>query len=712
MKDGSQSGPEYDDPTAKYVNTLFRNALKKCKKNHTAWTEADKFVTGYQWSEADTAKLNSEDRPVAVFNFVKRHINIVCGVEILNRLSPSFLPRVTDQEKFQILAELATGAHDFVMEACDGYFEISEAFKDLVIRGAGFMKERLDLITEPGGKIIWERVDGRHLVWDGDATKQNLEDSRYWIYFAKVPKEEAANEWPHEAAYIKSGQPSDYDDAFGTSAKDQQVVPPVYDPINKYETDQIDSSDKHHVIVKEAYWYEDEKFFEYVDPFEPDKGIKQMPAKEFRAFKKEYENTFPERPEIEGSECQKRIYKRAFVIGRRTMEESDAPCQKGFPIKAMTADWDEKEKTFIGLPHVLKDPQQFLNKYLSQTMHSIATSPKGVLLFEDGTFENLPMAEEQWASWAPFIPMTKGSIAAKSYEYIAPVQPPQILFEMWKGCIDVISQISGISQEMLMGGIGEVPGITMRQRQGVAMISMAGYFNSYRRFLKSEAVITLEQVQKFYTDERIIRIGGPYDGKGVSLAEWRDELAYPYDLVIDENPHNPNTQEQNWQKLVDSGILPGLFKSGAIMQVPSFIDSFPITPKQKAEMKQWIMKAAASQEQGQGPGQKPAAKGKQDPPEKIAADVEHRKAQTQQTLSKAKALDAEAENKKLQGILDIFAQSYEMQNARREHQLTALSTTHGMQLDAKRHKVEQFNALLGGLTGLASANNKPQAGIQ
>ncbi len=679
-----------EDATAKYVNRLFRRGMKTIRKQHEAFKDADLFVGGDQWPIEDAAKLNAENRPVAVFNFTKRHINIICGVQILNNLQPTFIPRVIDSEQSAQLAELATGAHDFVMQACDGYYEIASAFRDLAIRGAGFVMERLDMIDEPGGKIIWERIDGRHLVWDPDARKQNLEDSRYWVMFAKVPKKEAANEWPEHAEYILSGAAADADDIFGTSAKVEQVVPPVYDPINKYETDAIDSSDRDHVILKQAYWYEDEKWFDYIDPFEPDKGIQEKKASEFRKMRREIETLYPD-ANIEGAEKTKRVWKRAFVIGRRTMEETDSPVQKGSPICAMTGDWDEKEKLWVGVPAVIKQPNQFLNKYLSQTMHAVATTPRGILLHEDGAFDNITMAEEQWAQWAPFIAMSPGALGGpggqgKKFEYLPPGQVPSIYMEMWTKCIEVISQISGISQELLTGGEGEVPGITMRQRQQVAMISMAGLFSSYRRFLEKEAIITLEQIQKFYMDDRIVRIGGQYDGQAVQLAQWKDKMLVPMDIFVDENPRNPNTADQRFEMLTQSGILPGLFKTGAIMQMPALINSFPIDAESKAQMRKWVTGMASQLQPGQIPGQKPPKQEKQsarDNPQLIQAQIQHRQAQTQLTqmktqeskgkfaeaMAKARALDAQAKGHKLQSILDVMAMSIEKEQKDREHRL-------------------------------------------
>lgn len=699
------------DATAKYVNNLFRRWMKVCRKQHRHIEEMDKFVLGDQWLPQDRAKLNAENRPTGVFNYTQRHINVVSGVQILNNLSPQYFPRVIEFDKARRFAELASGVHDFVMQCCNGFEEIAQAFRDLCTGGIGFVRERLDLIAEPGGRIVWERVKGTHLVWDGDARKQNLEDARGIIFFSKIPKSEAKNEWPEYADYIDSPEATEYDDIFGRSAKVEQVVAPPYDPLNKYDTDAIDSADRNYVILKEAYWYEDENWVEYIDPFQPNAGMQQMKAGEFRKFRKEFEEVFPEK-QVDFAPIVKRVYKRAFVIGRKTMEESDAPCQTHFPILAMTGDWNESEKIWTGLTSILKDPQQFLNKYVSQAMHSIATSPKGILLFVDGAFDNVMMAEEQWASWAPFIAMSKGALGdqmghGKMYDYIPPQQPPQILMEFWKEITQVMVQVSGISQEMLTGGEGEVPGITMRQRQNVAMIGMAGYFNAYRRFLKMEARITLDQARKFYSNDRVITIGGVYDGQAVNLAEWREDMDCQYIVVIDDHPYNANTQMAYWEALVQSGILPGLFKTGAIMQMPSLVDAFPLWSKPKAEMRAWVMRNAQMLQPGQIPGQKPPKQGSaRDNPQMIAAMVQHRQAQTKlaqsktvETLAKARELDSRAKSHQLQAMLDVFAQSYEQQLREREHALTSKKAHHDMSL-----------GMLDGIVSMMGAMNSGQGG--
>lgn len=707
------------DKTAMFINGLFRKDLKICRKQHDEFKKYDKFVDGEQWDPEDEAKLKAEKRPTGVFNFVKRHVNVVSGVEILNRLGPQFLPRVLDNEDAARLAELDTGCYDYVMENCNGTFEISQAFRDTVVRGMGFLKARLDQTSEAEDKIVWEKVDGLHMTWDCDAMgKENLDGARRFIYFSRVPTKEAAEEWPEHEGYIKSGAPSDFDDQFGVSAKIDQVVPPPYDPQNKYETDAIDSSGKDHVIIKEGYWYVDEQYMDYVDPFDQSEkpAIKHMKKADFAKFKREYAAMYPEEPEVQGAPRTMRVWKRAFVIGGKTMEETDSPVQTGCPIKCITGEWAPNKQLYRGLPPLLKDPQQFLNKYVSQTQHSVATSPKGVLLFEDGAFENYAMAEEQWASWAPFIPMKQGALSGqgKKFEYIPPTSPPPMLMEMWQSAIKVIEQIAGINLEMLGGGQGDVPGITMRQRQSVAMIAMAGFFNSYRRFLKAVAITTLELVGEFYTDDRVIHIGGQYDGQNVMLLK-EDMRMLPL-VTIDENPRNPNNQDAQYQAIAP--MLPGLFKSGAIMQVPSLIDCFPMSPKPKAELKKYIM--ALGQQIAQGgdtPGQKDqkgGQKGKggaRDDPRMVEAGIQVKQAKAHETIQRAKMLDAETKLKQIKALTTMYDAQREHQHATDAHQLAMWSglsdqhMAHGQHArDSQKHHAEMDKLI----AATEAIRNKPQ----
>ena len=136
-------------------------------------------------------------------------------------------------------------------------------------------------------------------------------------------------------------------------------------------------------------WREKVKSVEYVDPQSGER--KEMPKADWDKLAKvmPLDTVIPNRP------MTKYVWKQAF-LGRDGILLENQPCKDGCTFKAMTGNYDRKERRFYGLLRVMMDPQKYANKWLSQTLHIINANAKGGVMYEEGAVLDANAFEEGW----------------------------------------------------------------------------------------------------------------------------------------------------------------------------------------------------------------------------------------------------------------------------------------------------------------------------
>ena len=706
---------EAADSTAKFVNSLINECKKGVKAQHEAIRKAREFRF-QQWDKADEQKLIAEERPVPQVDLTRKYLQATGGIEIINKTQVHCLARVPDSIEAMQKSELMTGVYQATLDECMGGFEHSVEFADLLIDGMSCSGQWLDTTLDRGGKIMaGQRIDMLEMAWDTQDKTQNLERGRYLIHFRITPKWAAINEWPDEKDYIKryvhDGEVNPLDEV----SEVQHVTPFTYDPINT--TKEANSKPKNYVTVREAFWYEEEFFHEIVDPF--NKQPKELAESDFKEFQKTFREQYPE-VDIESVRRRKRVYKRAFVIGNKTMQEDNSPMQTGHPFKFTTGEWDPKDKVYRGLLFSLMEAQRLASKFMSQTMHVLATSGKRTTFYEEGAFDNITEAEREMAQFNPFIKVSENALggpggAGAKFMIKDPAELPQGMFTMWQTFLELIRDVTGINIDMLGQSTGEVPGTTTRQRRMAGLATVAMFFNAYRRFLIFEAPGVLEYIQKFYTDDRWIRVGGEFNSQVVKVA--KREVDIPWNFILDDTPQSEDARMDRWNALAASGIPAQLVKTGAIFFVPAIMDDAPMSAKQRFQFQAYLKQGAEKQMQASQGGLPPGLGGKpgQQKPQKQGPDpmytqakIQKLGADTQLTMTKAKAIEQESRLKTFEAQGRHSAMLSDEQRKNQEHQVGLTHGAHDLRRSNEAHGVDLFTQVSKHLNDMARAN-EPQA---
>src|SRR5919201_5547894 len=182
-----------EDPYLVRLKGWYREDVAKAARWRKQAREDFQFRDGDQWSPEDKRLLEEQGRPAIVFNRIGVLVDAVVGAEVGNRREVRYIPRESGDS---LPNEVLTSAAEWFRDQCDAEDEESAAFKDAITSGMGWTETRLDRAANPDGDPKIEHIDAFEMVWDCNAVKANLVDSRRRWRVRKVDRTEAAKMFP------------------------------------------------------------------------------------------------------------------------------------------------------------------------------------------------------------------------------------------------------------------------------------------------------------------------------------------------------------------------------------------------------------------------------------------------------------------------------------------------------------------------------------
>ncbi len=547
------------------------------------------FVACEQWDEATRRTLEAQQRPVITFNRVLSVIKAVAGIEINGRHETIFIPRGTDMGDVQI-NEFLTQASQWMEDGCDAGDEQSEAFQDALICGMGWTEATLDFEIDPEGKYVETKIDPLEMYWDRDARSKNLIDARRVWRVRRMQLEEARSFVESLGVNVPDSELS----ATWASLDGQEHDPlrPVEDRRLREENVALPHDPRAEVYIVQVQWWERERYWRVANIDGPD--TQSLSDEEFDTFKKRAAMIGVD---VIAVPMTRRVYKQAF-LGRTLLGPvRKAPAQDRFSFTCITGEKNRNKGTWFGLSRLMRDPQMWANKWLSQTLHILNTTAKGGIIAEEDAFADQRQAEMSYAQPDAITWAAEGAIQKNKIMQKPGVGIPTAYVNLLEFAITSIRDVTGINMELL--GMRDVnqPGILEAQRKQAALTILATLFDSLRRFRKEVGRIRLTYIQNYLSDGRLIRIAGP-DGEGYQLVPLiRDKTLGQYDVIVDDAPTSPNQKDQTWGMLMQ--LMP-VFKG---MMTPEaaliMMEYSPLPSKLIQAFKQMLEKPNPVQEQQQ-----------------------------------------------------------------------------------------------------------------
>ncbi len=518
------------------------------------------FVSGDQWAADDEALLREQKRPPITFNYSEKMIDAVVGAEVSNRQEVTYKPR---EPSDSALSELWSNAAKWVRDEGDHDDEETDAFRDCLICGMGWTHTRMNYEKDLDGMIDLSRVDPLEMASDPSATKPGLRDRRYNFRLQWVDERLAKRYWPESIA-------------FATSTESNSSGIDTITRGHRYEGDTVDDMDMHRgqVQIRHYECVELEPFYRVAT----EGAIIEVPSSEFSAL----------RPSLDEAGITyvkqfKRVYYYGYFANETLLEGGKSPTQEGFTYQCITGKRDRNRNTWYGLTRVMKDPQRWANKWLSQILHIINSNAKGGLLAEVGAFVDPQRAQDEWAMPESITLLKEGGL--QKVEQKQMTSYPAGLDRLMEFALASLPQVTGINLEALGLAGREQANVLEQSRKQAAYGLLAPVFDSLRRYRKQQGRILLDFIHNYISDGRLVRIGGPESQQFIPLT--KAPKAPHYDVIVDQSPHAPDVKTKTWEIL--QAILPNMMKAGLPIP-PDLLDYTPLPTAMVLKWKQFIAK--------------------------------------------------------------------------------------------------------------------------
>lgn len=541
------------------ANTRFQEAQRFWSNWKGGARDDYAFVSGDQWLETDEALLRTQKRPPITFNYSEKMIDAVVGAEVSNRQEVTYKPRdPTDSG----LAELWTNAAKWVRDEGNIEDEETDAFRDALICGLGWTHTRMNYERDLDGMVETHRIDPLEMIPDPSATKPGLIDRRYSFRLQWVDERLAKRYWPESIAFATT---SESNNTGGGSTITRG---------HRYEGDTEDDPEMHkgQVQIRHYECVELEPFYRVATQ----NSTIEVPAADFASLKASLDEA-----NITYVKQFKRVYYYAYFANDTLLEGDKSPTQEGFTYQCITGKRDRNRNTWYGLTRVMKDPQRWANKWLSQILHIINSNAKGGLLAEIGAFVDPQRAQDEWASPDSITLLKEGAIDKIKEKQMAGY--PSGLDRLMEFALASLPQVTGINLEALGLAGREQANVLEQSRKQAAYGLLAPVFDSLRRYRKSQGRVLLDFIHNYISDNRLIRIGGPDSNQFVPLT--KAPKAPRYDIIVDQSPNSPDTKTKTWDVL--QVVLPNMMKAGLPIP-PDVLDYVPLPTAMVLKWKQFI----------------------------------------------------------------------------------------------------------------------------
>lgn len=513
------------------------------------------FVSGDQWLPGDMAILEEQKRPPITFNYSEKMVDAVIGAEVGSRQETTYLPRGQEDRG---LAELWNNAGKWVRQGCDAEDEESDAFRDCLICGLGWTWTRLDQEEDLDGKILVERVDPLELYSDPAAMKVGLRDRRWVDRLYWVDNDEVKRLWPNALPSIA----------------DENTSRGVVNRTNRYDDNEHDEQERHanqtQIRLHECYEFEPV----YRVALGPE--MHDLDEKSFNTVKDQL-------PEGSFVKQRRRVYYWGYFAGDTLLEMKKSPCQKGFTFNCITGKRDRNKNTWYGLTRVMKDPQRWANKWLSQILHIINTNAKGGIMAEINAVVDPVKFQDEWSKPDSVSWFKEGALSQKKVMQKQAAPYPTGLDKLMSFALESLPMVTGINLEALGLANREQAGVLEEQRKQAAFGLLSPMFDALRRYRKDQGRVTLYMINEYISDGRLVRIGGPESQQFMPLT--KQQGALEYDVVVDQSPNAPDTKQKTWGALVE--ILPAMMKA-QIPIPPEVLDYTPLPTSLANKWKEFI----------------------------------------------------------------------------------------------------------------------------
>jgi hypothetical protein len=456
--------------------------------------KCDNFVVGEQWKQADLDELEAQGRPAITINKLLSTLSNIQGEQILNRTEVLFRPAAGAPSE---IADVLSKVWMQIGQNNQLPWVRSDVFGDGIVRSRGFYDLRMDFEDSLFGEVRISALNSKNVVIDPDAEDY---DPDKWndVFVTKwVTADDIAvlyNKADSEILRVKDGSSrygSDSIERFRDSfaGKHQNAI--------QY-ADGMDQTTRRNVRLLDRQYRKLDKMKLFVDVVTGD----TRPVPE--SWDRNRIAAFMEKAGGQVSTIKKLVKRvRWTVVADDVVLHDDWSPYKHFTVVPYFPHFRYGRTT--GVAENLLGPQEILNKVSSQELHIVNTTANSGYFVEEDSLANMTTEELELngAKTGVVIEYRKGSTPPAK---IQPNQPPSGLDRISMKTEEHIKSISGVSDSMLGFDRADVAAKAIAYKQQRGSVSLSKILDNLERTDWILARNTLDLIQEFYTNERIINI--------------------------------------------------------------------------------------------------------------------------------------------------------------------------------------------------------------
>lgn len=454
----------------------------------------ENFVEGNQWDEADRAALREARRPAMTINKTLITLNSIVGEQIETRNEISFRPRTGAQTGS---SEILTKVFRFISDQNQLSWVRSAVFADGAVTSRGYYDVRLDFKKNMAGDVAITQLNPRNVLPDPDASDYDPDKWNDVMITSWMTADDIEVLYGKEDAKALRGR-SDSSWAFGFDSID------AGDRMGGSLTATANVSEEmrpmlRNIRVIERQYRKLSKRKCFVDLRT---GMKRDVPEHWG--RDQIAQFVAENPNVTViDDLVKRIRWTVtaddFVLHDEWSPYSHFTVVPYFPMF--------RYGRTVGLIEGLLDPQELLNKTISQELHVVNTMANSGWMVQSGTLLNMTMEElEVMGAKTGLVLEINAPDVAKAVQKITPNAIPSGLDRISFKAENFIKSISGRGDSVMGLDRADVSGDAIQEKKQSSDVPLRPALDNLERTDWMMARNVLDCVQQYMTDPRILNI--------------------------------------------------------------------------------------------------------------------------------------------------------------------------------------------------------------
>jgi hypothetical protein len=495
--------------------------FKYLKETHhnTFLVKARKFDDFYagdnHWDPKTKADLQAQNRPALTVNLTFSTINAIVGEQLTNRAEITYRPS-RDNATDEVASALTKVSRQIDDNNNFEYLE-TEVFEDGLITSRGYYDVRMDFEDNEFGEVRIVKKNPRNVLPDGDADSYDPKDWRdvidtYWMSIDEIENLYGAK----AAKRIGVKRVDQEEDNFGIdsinrqSFSRQEGIWSAFDTTIRYGSaipgpqflgdESLRFIPTIRIVDRQYFIHTDQEHFFFKETGD----LRPIPESWDRERIVEFLDTMRNQTQIDITEKKIRRVRWTVSADDEILFDAWSPYNT-FTIVPFFPHF--RYGRTIGAVENILDPQEMLNKTLSQELHVVNTSANSGWTVEEDSLVNLTTDElkQTGAKTGLVVEYKKGS---QPPQKITPNQIPTGLDRLSAKADNYLKTVSTITKSVLGQDREDVAAKAIEAKQARTSINLAKIMDNLDRTRKMIAKKKLDLVQQFYTDERVIQIAG------------------------------------------------------------------------------------------------------------------------------------------------------------------------------------------------------------